>query len=634
MTSTTNETTTTTGASIHGLVEHCCAAWPERVALVSEQEEVTYGELNARANQLAAQLVAHGACQGQLTGLLLPRSTDFVISALAILKTGAAYLPMDPHYPPARLSAMIENAHPAAVVTSRRLRDALPAGLTVLYGDEPDSASASTVESGQPVPADCLAYVMYTSGSTGVPKGVMVPHRAVMRLVDGGDPANSFTRYGPEETLLLHSSLSFDAATYEMWGALVHGARLVIGPERPASLAELARLLRRDRVTQLFLTTGLFHLMVDEHLAELGVLRHLMTGGDVMSPARFRRAVAELPDTSVAHVYGPTECTTFATSFPAPAGWQPTGTVPIGRPIAQTTARILDEQLQPVPVGVSGQLFLGGDGLAHGYLNDPALTATRFVPDPHSPAPGARLYATGDRACYLPDGTIDFRGRVDEQVKIRGVRVEPGEIEQTLRRHPLVRDIAVVPTGDSAEDRRLAAFLVLANYSSGSAASGSAASGSAASDSGGGPAGIGPDGELTVVRGWLAAAVPAQLVPATWRRLPALPLNPNGKVDRGQLRALAGESRTSRASAGSTVGPEEDVIAAVYCEVLGLDRVNPGDDFFALGGHSLQAMKIAARLHRQLGVEVPLSALFDHTTVAGLAAYVRGGEREHPSAVT
>jgi amino acid adenylation domain-containing protein len=578
---------------VHDLFAEHAATRPDHVAIVADDGggELTYGELDERANTLADHLITAGVAVDAPVGVFLERSAEFVVTILAVLKAGGNYVPLDPNYPPARLELMLARAAPAVVVTNSTLVERLPAGAaTVLLADRLPASAAPQPR--PPVHPDNLAYTMFTSGSTGVPKGVAVRHRGVTRLVrDAG-----YARLDDTEVLLHVSSTSFDAATFEIWGALANGATLVVGPAGSPSVVELGDLLRRRKVTTAFLTTGLFHLMVDERLDDLAGLRQLLTGGDVMSPGRAHRLVTAIPGCRLVNAYGPTEVTSFTTCHPVPPE-QPDGfAVPIGTPIRKTWIRLLDNDMEPVPVGAPGRLYAGGDGLARGYLGDPALTAERFVPDPWSP--GERLYDTGDLARIEPDGTVEFLGRADQQFKKRGFRVEPAEIDEALRQLPQVRDAAVAAEGGTAEGRTLVAYLVPE------------------------PGHDGDPGWLPAVRAGLRERLPAYLVPDRWMVLDALPLNANGKVDRQALAAAAVEHHAAEPVGDSPDGEIESAIAAIWCEIFSVPRVGRLDDFFELGGHSLLASRMAARFRAGMGLDVPLAVIFDHPTVAELAALV------------
>ena len=374
------------GPCVQDLVAARAAAHPHRVALVSANEELSYRELLARADRLAAHLVERGVDLDVPVGVFLERSPAFVVTALGVLRAGGNYVPLDPNYPPARLELMLEMTAAPVVVTTGALADRLPfRAVTVVRLDELIDRPSPSNWTAPRVHPDNLGYTMFTSGSTGVPKGVVVRHAGIVRIAQ--DP--TYVRLDDTEVVLHLSSISFDAATLEIWGALVNGARLVVGPPGPVSVLEIGALLRAHSVTTAFLTTGLFHLIVDERLEDLAGLRQLVTGGDQLSPARAERVRAAFPACRLVNAYGPTEVTTFTTCYDVPIGQGDGVGVPIGRPIAKTWVRLLDVDLQPVPDGSVGQLYAGGEGLARGYLGDPARTALRFVPDPWMP--GERL---------------------------------------------------------------------------------------------------------------------------------------------------------------------------------------------------------------------------------------------------
>ncbi|HSF41300.1 MAG TPA: non-ribosomal peptide synthase/polyketide synthase [Thermoanaerobaculia bacterium] len=555
---------------IHRLFEEQAALHPERVALVLDDEEMTYGELDRRANGLAWHLLSLGIAPETLVGVALDRSPGLVVAFLGILKAGGAYVPLDPADPAARRELLLEEAGVSLVVTEETLR-------AEARSDAPPA-----------VPADALAYVLFTSGSTGKPKAVGVPHRAVVRLVRGADYAD----FGPEQVFLQLAPAAFDASTLEIWGPLLSGGRLVLFPPRTPSLAELEEALARHGVTTLWLTAGLFHQVVESRLGSLRGLSQLLAGGDVLSPAAVNRVLAELPGCALINGYGPTENTTFTCCHTVRAPIPPGASVPIGRPIANTRVHVLDAAFRPVPDGVPGELFAGGDGLARGYLGRPELTAERFVPDP-SGEPGARLYRTGDRARRRPGGEIEFLGRIDQQVKIRGFRVEPGEVEAALARHPGVREAVVAAGEDGAGARRLVAYVVPAE---------------------------GPGPASSELRSFLREILPDPLVPAAFVAIPEIPLTPNGKVDRRALPAPG-----AAAAAREYVAPRnavEEILAEIWAEALGVERVGAEDDFFELGGHSLLAVRLTSRVYDVLGIRLPVRAVFDAPTLGELAETV------------
>jgi len=438
-----------------------------------------------------------------------------------------------------------------------------------------------------------LAYVIYTSGSTGTPKGTMVPHRAVPGFFRGAD----YCRFDAEQVLLQHSSPSWDALTLELWPALLTGGRTVLYPGASADPEGLAREVSRHGVTTLWLSAALFNVLVDTRPEVLGGARQVMTGGEAVSAAHVARALARFPHLRVVNGYGPSECTVFAACHAVEPG-AGDGPIPIGRPVGDRRVYLLDRGFLPVPVGVAGEVFIGGPAVPRGYLGRPALTAERLVPDPFGP-PGARLYRTGDRARWRPGGWLEFVGRMDAQLKIRGFRVEPGEIEAALLRHPGVREAVVVAREDAPGDRRLVAYTVAE----------------------------GEPPAAAELRAHLQRSLPAYLVPAAFVALDALPLTAHRKLDRAALPApRAGGAGEEAPVAPRT--PTETVMAGIWAEVLawgegeGAPAVGVHDSFFALGGHSLLATQVVARVQQTFGVEVPLRALFEAPTVAELAAHV------------
>ena len=591
------------GLCVHELFEERAAQSPEALALMADTGEVTYAELNTRANQLAWRLRGLGVGPEVVVGVMLERSTEMVAALLAVLKAGGAYLPLDPEYPLERLAFMIEDAQVPVLLTQERLLDNLPTHwghLLCLDADAESIAGESAENLGRSAAPDNLAYIMYTSGSTGRPKGVCVTHRAISRLVVNTD----YVSLSEAETLLQLAPVSFDASTFEIWGALLNGARLAIFPAERPSLEQLADVLRRHQVTTLWLTAGLFHQMVERQLDGLCGVRQLLAGGDVLTPGAVQRVLREVAGCRVINGYGPTEATTFTTCHPMRDADGVGANVPIGRPIANTRVYILDERMSPVGVGMAGELYVGGDGLARGYLGRAGQTAERFVPNPFSADGGERLYRTGDTVRYLEDGRIEFLGRADGQVKVRGYRIETGEIEAALGEHRTVREAVVVarpePVGG---DKRLVAYIV-------------------AADSG--------TVDPAELRRHLRGRLPEYMMPSAFVTLDLLPLSPNGKVDR---RALPdpehNRPRATPAFVALTTGTEE-LLGALFGEVLGLERVGADENFFELGGHSLLATQLVSRLRQALGVEVPLREMFEQPTVRGLAQSVerllRAGE--------
>ncbi|NPC46572.1 non-ribosomal peptide synthase/polyketide synthase, partial [Corallococcus exiguus] len=562
---------------------------PDAVALVLGEATLTYAQLEARANQLAWHLRGLGIVPGARVGLAIERSFELVTALLAILKAGAAFVPVDRNAPVERIAMLLEDADVGVVLTHQPFASKLPASGTRVWldGQQDVIAARPTHALDISVEGESLAYVMFTSGSTGRPKGVCVPHRGITRLVLG----STFMRFGPDEVWLQFAPVAFDASTLEMWGALLHGGKLVLAPPHALSLEELATQLRRHRVSVLWLTTALFEQMALHQGEALAGVSQLLTGGELMPWARLRDHLARLPEgATLVHAYGPTENTTFSTTLPLRRGAVVEGPVSIGRPIPNSTAYVLDAYLHPVPVGVAGEVYVGGPGLAWGYLHRPDLTAERFVPHPFDSTPGERLYRTGDKARWLEDGTLDFLGRVDFQVKVRGFRIEPGEIETALHAAPGVNEAVVVVRGVDT-DKRLVGYVT---------------------------AHEGHALEVEDLKAHLRQHLPEYMVPSAFVVLEALPLNVNGKVDR---KALPEPEDTSR-SVGF-VAPRnatEEQLAALFAEVLRVERVGIQDDFFALGGHSLLATQLVSRVRAAFGVELPLRGFFEAPTVEALAA--------------
>ncbi|WP_438016891.1 amino acid adenylation domain-containing protein [Sorangium sp. So ce315] len=585
-------------ALVHELFDVAAAAAPGAVALDFEGARMTYGELERRSNRLAHHLRALGVGPEVRVGLLLERSLEMAVGLLGILKASGAYVPLDPSHPAEHLAYLIEDARVEIVVATSALADDLPAQRIHVVCVDTDAALIDAQPEHAPevaLGADAEAYVLYTSGSTGRPKGVSVPHRAVVRLVR--EP--SFMHLGPDETLLQMAPLAFDASTLEIWGALLNGARLVIFPPRVPSLRELGDLIERAGVTTLWLTAGLFHQMVDHHVEGLAPLRQLLAGGDVLSPAHVRKFVERFPRCRLINGYGPTENTTFSCCHTISAqSLTPGFSVPIGTPISGTRVYVLDERLQPLPPGMPGELCVGGSGLARGYINHPALTAERFVPDAVSGEPGARLYRTGDRARLLPDGTIEYLGRVDRQVKVRGFRIEPGEIEAALRAHPGVREALVVVRDDEPGQKMLVAYLI-AQHGAGELAA-------------------------DALRRHLQQHLPAYMAPSTFVTLAAFPLTRNGKVDHRALPAPATAARGARRARTAPRTANEEVLAAIWAEVLRVDELGVDDNFFDAGGDSIRAIQVVARAQEH-GLGVTVDALLQHQTIRALAEATHDG---------
>ncbi|SCF29179.1 amino acid adenylation domain-containing protein [Micromonospora matsumotoense] len=562
-------------------------ARPDAVALEYGESRLTYGQLDARANQLAWALREHGAGPETPVAVCMDRGIDAVVALLGILKAGACYLPLDPKYPDSRIEYLLDDSGARLMLggPGQAHRFAARPGLTTLSLDPgwwSDSSRPTTAPQVTLSPEN-LAYLTYTSGSTGRPKGVQVPHRGVVRLVHGQD----YARLDADQVLLQAGTLAFDASTFEVWGALCNGARLVVAPQTPTA-AELEEILSRHGVTVLCLPTGLFTTILDVRPQALAGVREVVVGGEVLSPLHVRTAMAH--GVLVSNGYGPTESTTFATVHPRIPLPALTAAIPIGKPIHHTHVRVVDGNLDPVPFGVPGELLLGGPGVARGYHGRPDLTAERFVPDPSGDTPGARLYRTGDIVRQDPDGTVHFVGRRDHQVKIRGHRVELGEVEVAIAELPSVRAAAAAAYQGVDGIKQLVGYVVL---------------------DGDGPADPARLGDQ------MRSRVPGFLVPTAWVRLDRLPLNNNGKLDRSALpRPVAG---TSAREYSAPRTPAELAVAEVWTELFHLPRVGRDDDFFDLGGHSLLTLRAIAMLRDRHGIETTVRSFVEHRTLAALA---------------
>jgi amino acid adenylation domain-containing protein len=581
--------------SIPSLFARIAAACTDEIALEfvnknSGSTSLTYGELDQRSNQLARRLRRLGIGPDRLVAVLMERSLDLPVALLGVLKAGGAYLPLDPGYPKARLALMLRQASPACLLTTTELEERLPEFHGPLIDFDRDRQDIAAESSG---PLEIvshplgLAYVMYTSGSTGEPKGTAAVHRGIVRLVRRTD----FAELSGQRVYLQLSPVSFDASTLEIWGPLLNGGRLVLMPPGHASLDDIGRAVREHQVDTLWLTAGLFHLMAQERLGDLAPLRQLLAGGDVLSPALVEKVRRELPHLRLINGYGPTENTTFTCCHTIDA--QIGGSVPIGRPIANTRVYIYDQRLQPVPAGVAGELYIGGDGLARGYYRRADLTAERFVPNPHAEQPGDRLYQTGDLVRRRPDGVIEFLGRADRQVKIRGFRIELGEIEAALGEAPGVREAVAVAREDTPGGRQLVAYVITeANQDH--------------------------PGMSGALRDFLGQRLPEYMVPARFVWMDSFPLTANGKVDRRALPAPGPEGP----AAAPPRSPVEEMVASVWHGVLGHNRFGIQDSFFVHGGHSLTAIQVVSRLRDTFGVSLPVRAVFEHPTIEALARRV------------
>ncbi|MCY7853703.1 non-ribosomal peptide synthetase DhbF [Bacillus spizizenii] len=570
---------------------------PERIALICDDVQVNYQELNEKANRLAHLLIEKGLGPEQFVALALPRSPEMVASMLAVLKTGAAYLPLDPEFPADRISYMLEDAKPSCIITTEEIAARLPDGLSVpqLVLDQtvtqeivkrysPDNPNVS-VSLAHP------AYIIYTSGSTGRPKGVVVTLKSLSNFLLSMQEAFSL---GEEDRLLAVTTVAFDISALELYLPLISGAQIVIAKKETIREPQaLAKMIEYFDIDIMQATPTLWHALVTNEPETLRGLR-VLVGGEAL-PSGLLQALQKL-HCSVTNLYGPTETTIWSATAFLEEGLK--GVPPIGKPIWNTQVYVLDNGLQPVPPGVVGELYIAGTGLARGYFRRPDLTAERFVADPYGP-PGARMYRTGDQARWRADGSLDYIGRADHQIKIRGFRIELGEIDAVLAKHPDIEQAAVVVREDQPGDKRLVAYVVAASAI-----------------------------DTADLRRYVGASLPDYMVPAAFMEMDELPLTPNGKLDRKALPAP--DFSTSVSDRGPRT-PQEEILCDLFAEVLGLARVGIDDSFFELGGHSLLAARLMSRIREVMGAELGIAKLFDEPTVAGLAAHLDQAQSARPA---
>jgi enterobactin synthetase component F len=578
-------------ATLPELFESQAARTPDAVAVMHADESLTYRELNERADRLARRLIGSGVGPEDRVGICLERSFEMVTALLAVQKAGAAYLPMDPGYPHARLASMVEDAAPVLVLTTRDLRDRLPESAAVVIVDSLGQGPAGNITNAgrkSPLLADHPAYVIYTSGSTGKPKGVEISQRSLVNHMAWMGAAYPVDR---DDRILCRTSVSFDAAAWELWLPLLSGAVLCLAPSEAGRDPDaLADCIDRMGITIGQFVPTLLAAVCESRPAPGRKLRLVFSGGEPLDRELARRILTEWK-VPIVNLFGPTETTIQVTHHFLDSPVVDAGSVPIGKPIWNTQAYVLDGGLQPVPVGVAGELYIAGAALARGYLHRPALTAERFVANPFG-KPGTRMYRTGDVVRWRPDGSLEFLGRLDQQVKVRGFRIEPGEIEAALAAQAGVAQAAVIARAGASGGKQVVAYIVPS-------------------------AGAAPD--PSTLRRALGERLPEHMVPSTVVVLDALPLTHNGKLDRKALPA-------TEAATGGYRGPrtpEEEILCGILAEVLKLERVGIDDNFFALGGHSLLAVQLASRVRVRLGVELTIRTLFDRQTVAELAEGLR-----------
>ncbi len=589
---------------VNQLFDEVVAQYPNKVALNHSDKELTYAELQQRVLALTASLKEHGVQPGDFVGLCCERNFGMVEAQLAIMRAGAAFVPLDHTYPADRLSFLFEDTRLKVLLTEKELNAKLPKhDARVIHLDEPRPKQVNAADHAPRDTTESPAYIMYTSGSTGKPKGVVVPHRGIVRLVKN----QNYAPFGPDAVITQMSNVSFDASTFELWGALLNGGRLVLQPQAKPTLAEVTETMERYGVNILFITTGLFNVLVDEHVERLKGLKCILTGGEVMSLPHIRKALRVLGPGVLNNIYGPTENTTYSCFHPINSEGEIGKQVPIGKAIHNTFLYVLDEQQKPVTVGVKGELYCGGDGVALGYWERPELTAERFLPDPFRGG-DARMYRSGDLVKWLPDGSIEFLGRADDQVKIRGFRIELGEIENAISNYPGVRDRLVMARKDMPGGQQLVAYVVPQDFDPGQDEQ---------------------QRELFLdgLRVHLEGALPKFMLPSFFVTLPELPLNPNGKVDKKILPMP--ELRTSRMKA-EHVAPrdaEEATLASIWGKALGVPDLGVHDNFFDLGGHSIIGIQVLTEVERRLGSKLALNALFQAPTIAQFARFIRSEDR-------
>jgi amino acid adenylation domain-containing protein len=565
---------------------------PEAIAVISGADSMTYSELDRRSGDLARKLQEMGIVPGEMVAVCVERAPALLIALLGVLKAGGAYVPLDPEYPQPRLAVMLEDSTARILVTTTRSCPRFPLRASILKLDTVASTPEPDAGAIPEATADNLAYVMYTSGSTGRPKGVAITHRAIARLVINA----GYVRFQPGDTVAQVSNSSFDACTFEIWGALLNGARLVvIGQEELLSPARFATALARQRVDVLFLTAALFHEVAAQMPTAFRTVRDLLVGGEPPDPRWAAEVLRHGPPKRLLNAYGPTETTTFAATHEVKELPREATSIPIGRPIGNTDLYILGPSLQPVPPGVIGELCIGGPGLAQGYWRQPDLTELKFRKNPFRAGLTERIFLTGDLARFRPDGTIECLGRMDEQVKIRGYRVEPAEIRIALELHPGIRQAFVVAHECASGDRRLIAYVVTATESPST-------------------------GELFA---WLRGRLPEYMVPSAFISVDRIPLGANGKVDKSALPAPApGFMETGR----GYLAPRDELersVARIWEQTLGMSPIGVRDSFFELGGHSLMAVRLLSRIEREFGIRPPLASLFQAPTIEGLATILR-----------
>ena len=578
---------------------------PDHVALIQGGKKLSYGELRDRVDALASTLIEHGARPGTPVAVCADPGFDTIIGMLAVVRTGAFFLPIDHTYPTTRIEYLLTDSGAEILLTRNPFVPMFKEFKgTVLAMDAPEKLRSSALRPGFQGCTDDAAYIIYTSGSTGEPKGVVVPHRGLLRIVRD----RTFVEFGPELTTLLNLSISFDACQLTVMGTLLSGGTLVLPASEKPVLSDFTDAIRDHGVNCLFTASGYFKLLVDEHLNVLKKLRYLVTGGDAISVPHVRKAFRTLGPGVVINVYGPTENSVLSTAYPVvDEGWAGS-TIPIGKPIGNTLLHVLDPQLRPVRIGQTGELYTGGAGVALKYWNRPEQTAYHFLPDPRSPVEGAMMYRTGDMVRWNEEGELEFIGRVDDQVKVRGFRVELGEVESALNDLPSVKDKVVVAITTASGDKRLVLYVVPSDASIPS--SGDRMDGAT-------------EKFIDAVEKHLAGVLPDHMIPGDIVVLPAMPLNSSGKPDKKRLPAPPRSNLRMRTEHVAPRNEVEGVLASIWCKLLDMEQVSIHDNFFEIGGHSLLGIQMFAHVERQLGKRLPIKTLFQAPTIAKLAASLK-----------
>jgi amino acid adenylation domain-containing protein len=586
---------------IHELFEEIAQEQPQATAVVSDNCDLSYIELNQKANQLARYLLKLNPMSGGVIGISLPRSNKLVISLLAILKAGCAYTYLDASLPAARLQNLIEDAQIKTIICDEAFQNSLKdfSEIRLIFINKEQELISKESSQNILLPGNSstqLAYVSFTSGSTGRPKGVTIPHRAVVRLVKN----TNYIQFSKKDVFLQLAPISFDASTFEIWGALLNGAKLVLYKDRIASISELGQFIEKHCITTLWLTSGLFNQIVDDQIERLTNVRYLLAGGDILSVPHVAKVLQHLDQCHLINGYGPTENATFTCCFSIDELPPNNHSIPIGRPISNTQVYILDKYLQPVPIGVPGELYIGGDGLSLGYLNQPELTKEKFIPNPFVNTPRDRLYKSGDRVRYLPNGNIEFLGRTDFQVKIRGFRIEPGDIASALSIHPQIKEAIVIPHDSPTGEKELCAYYTLKEKAQTSE---------------------------TEIKNFLKARLPEYMVPPYLMKIDSIPLNQNGKADLKSLPAPL----TTRFSADQNIAPRdgtEEKLFVLWKNILSKEGFGIKNSFFDLGGHSLLAIRLVSDIEKAFLKKVTVPSIFQFPTIEEQAALLRG-EKEN-----